>query len=146
MKEPCVGPINPLQPYYHNTGRKFDSNIFVRADYDIRNGISAYADLQYRHIHYTITGASDNFDWNTDAMARLDIHRDWNFFNPKLGVAYNNKSHRAYASWSVAHKEPTRDNFTDSDPGHYPEAERMFDYELDILSPTGSFQLERISI
>ncbi len=125
-----VGPINPLQPYYHNTGRKFDSNIFVRADYDIRNGISAYADLQYRHIHYTITGASDNFDWNTDAMARLDIHRDWNFFNPKLGVAYNNESHRAYASWSVAHKEPTRDNFTDSDPGHYPEAERMFDYEL----------------
>ena len=87
-----------MRPYYHNTGRKFDSNIFVRADYDIRNGISAYADLQYRHIHYTITGASDNFDWNTDAMARLDIHRDWNFFNPKLGVAYNNKSHRAYAS------------------------------------------------
>lgn len=125
-----IGPINPLQQYYHNTGRKFDSNFFVRGDYDIWKGISAYADLQFRHIHYTITGESDNFDWNTDAMANLGIHRDWNFFNPKVGLAYNNGGHRAYASWSVAHKEPTRDNFTDSDPSHYPEAERMLDYEL----------------
>lgn len=125
-----IGPINPLQQYYRNTGRKFDSNFFVRGDYDIWKGISAYADLQFRHIHYTITGESDNFDWNTDAMANLAIHRDWNFFNPKVGLAYNNGAHRAYASWSVAHKEPTRDNFTDSDPSHYPEAERMLDYEL----------------
>ncbi len=125
-----VGDIDPLQQYYFNTGRKFDSNVFARGDYDIFDGLSAYADLQYRHIHYTIRGASDNFDWNTGTMARLDLHRDWNFFNPKFGVAFNRDGHRAYASWSVAHKEPTRDNFTDSDPGHYPKAERMFDYEL----------------
>lgn len=125
-----IGDINPLQQYYRNYGRKFDSNIFVRADYSFLNDFSAYADLQYRHIHYSISGISDNFDWNTGDMARLDIHRDWNFFNPKLGLAYNHDGHRAYASWSVAHKEPTRDNFTDSDPSHYPVAERMFDYEL----------------
>jgi len=125
-----VGPINPLQQYYYNTGRKFDSNFFVRADYDIVGGLSAYADLQFRHIHYTIDGVSDNYDWNTGGMARLNLHRDWNFFNPKLGLAYNAGGHRVYASWSVAHKEPTRDNFTDSDPLHYPDAERMFDYEL----------------
>lgn len=125
-----IGAIDPLQPYYHNTGRKFDSNIFVRADYDITRNLSAYGDLQFRHIRYTIKGVSDNFDWNTDDMARLDIYRNWNFFNPKLGVAFNEGPHRAYASWSVAHKEPTRDNFTDSDPDHYPTAERMMDYEL----------------
>lgn len=125
-----VGAIDPLQQYYHNTGRKFDANLFVRGDYDISNAFSAYADLQLRHIHYTIRGVSDNYDYNTGGMAVLGIHRDWNFFNPKVGVAYNNGGHRAYASWSVAHKEPTRDNFTDSDPAHYPVAERMFDYEL----------------
>lgn len=124
-----VGAIDPLQQYYYNTGRKFDSNVYLRADYDIVGGLSAYGDLQFRHMHYTIKGASDNFDWNINDMARLDIHRDWNFFNPKLGIAYNKGAHRAYLSWSVAHKEPTRDNFTDSDPDHYPEAERMFDYE-----------------
>lgn len=124
-----VGPIDPLQPYYYNTGRKFDSNVFIRTDIDIARNFSAYGDIQYRHIRYTIRGESDNYDWNTGDMAVLDLKRNWDFFNPKLGFAYNNAGQRAYISWSVAHKEPTRDNFTDSDPGHYPESERMFDYE-----------------
>lgn len=125
-----IGAINPLQEYYRNTGRKFDSNIFVRADYEFGAGFSAYGDLQYRHIDYTIRGLSDNYDWNIGGMARLDVRRSWDFFNPKVGFSFNRGGHRAYASWSVAHKEPTRDNFTDSDPNMYPEAERMYDYEL----------------
>lgn len=125
-----VGPIDPLQQYYRNTGKKFDSNIFARASYDINSLFSAFADLQYRHIHYTIDGASDNYDWNTGAPMTLDIDRRWDFFNPKLGLNFTNGSHRAFASWSVAHKEPVRDNFTDGDPNHRPEAERLFDYEL----------------
>jgi len=125
-----VGPINPFQEYYRNVGRKFDFNIFGRADVNVYNGLTAYADLQYRHIHYTIKGISDNFDWNTGAMGLLDIHRDYNFFNPKVGLTYIKGGHRAFASWSVAHKEPVRDNFTDADPNHYPVAERLFDYEL----------------
>lgn len=124
-----IGEIDPLQEYYRNTGRKYDSNIFGRGDYSFGAGFAAYIDLQYRHIYYTISGASDNYDWNTGAMAQLDVRRKWNFFNPKVGISFNDNGHRAYASWSVAHKEPTRDNFTDSDPNHYPEAERMFDYE-----------------
>lgn len=124
-----IGKLDPLQEYYRNTGRKFDSNVFARGDYSFGSGFSAYADLQYRHIYYTIRGVSDNYDWNTGSMALLDVCRKWDFFNPKVGISFNNNGHRAYASWSVAHKEPTRDNFTDSDPNHYPEAERMFDYE-----------------
>ena len=125
-----VGPINPLQEYYDNTGRKFDYNIFARADYSILRELSAYADLQYRHIHYTIRGVSDNYDWNTEDMAALNVHEDYNFFNPKVGLTYRKGPHRAFASWSVAHKEPVRDNFTDGDPRHTPTAERLFDYEL----------------
>lgn len=125
-----VGPIDPLQQYYDNTGKKFDSNIFGRATYDINSMFSVFADLQYRHIHYTISGCSDNYDWNTGDMAMLDIRRDWNFFNPKAGVNFTAGNHRAFASWSVAHREPVRDNFTDGDRNHDPEAERLFDYEL----------------
>lgn len=136
-----IGDINPLQEYYRNIGRKFDSNIYARADVEITKGLSAYADLQFRHIHYTIEGRSDNYldydvrpdgviDWSAGHPVQLNIHRDWNFFNPKAGLTYINGAHRAFASWSVAHKEPTRDNFTDADPGHYPVAERLFDYEL----------------
>ncbi len=125
-----IGNIDPMQEYYNNTGRKLDFNIFGRADVNITDGLTAYADLQYRHIHYTIDGVSDNYDWNTGGMAVLDIRRNYNFFNPKAGLNYTWKSHRAFASWSVAHKEPVRDNFTDGDPQHMPNAERLFDYEL----------------
>lgn len=125
-----VGPINPLQQYYDNKGKKFDANIYARSTYDISRDFSAFVDLQYRHIKYTIDGMSDNFDWNTGAMAPLAVSRKWNFFNPKAGVSYTHGAHRAFASWSVAHKEPVRDNFTDGDPRHEPQAERLFDYEL----------------
>ena len=136
-----MGAIDPLQEYYSNTGRKFDSNVFVRGDYSFGAGFSAYADLQYRHIDYSIRGVSDNYDWNIGGMGQLDLKRKWDFFNPKFGVSYNNGSHRAYASWSVAHKEPTRDNFTDSDPAHYPVAERMFDYEAGYSYGTSLFNV-----
>lgn len=125
-----VGPINPLQQYYYNTGRKFDTNVYARADVEIARGLSGYADMQFRHIRYTIKGVSDNYDWNTESMGHLDVYRNYNFFNPKAGLTYIDGAHRAFASWSVAHKEPVRDNFTDGDPKHYPTAERLFDYEL----------------
>ncbi len=124
-----VGPIDPLQLYYDNTGRKFDSNVYLRADYLLADGLSAYADMQYRHIRYSIRGVSDNYDWNIEGPAQLDVLRRYDFFNPKFGLTYLAGNHRAYASWSVAHKEPVRDNFTDGDPLHYPSSERLFDYE-----------------
>ena len=83
-----VGPIDPLQPYYDNVGRKFDSNVYLRANYDIMQELSAFADLQYRHIHYTIDGSSDNFDYTTGAPQVLDVDRRWDFFNPKVGVNF----------------------------------------------------------
>lgn len=125
-----VGAINPLQEYYRNIGEKFDFNIYGRANVTIGSGFSVYGDLQYRHINYQITGLSDNYDYETSAMQLLGIHRRYDFFNPKVGVNYEKGSNRAYFSWSVAHKEPVRDNFTDADPNHLPSSERMFDYEL----------------
>lgn len=125
-----VGPIDPLQKYYDNHGRKFDSNVYLRANYDIDRHFSVFADLQYRHIHYTITGMSDNWDWNTSSLAILDVERRWDFFNPKVGVNYTSGAHRGFASWAVAQKEPTRDNFTDGTPESYPKAERLDDFEV----------------
>lgn len=125
-----VGAIDPLQEYYRNTGRKFDSNVYARLNYQISRPFSAFADLQYRHLRYTIKGSSDNFDYNIDAPAVLDVRRTWDFFNPKVGLNYEQGPNRAFASWSVAHKEPTRDNFTDGDAANPPHAERLFDYEL----------------
>jgi len=125
-----IGEIDPLQPYYDNDGRKFDANVYLRATYDFARSFSAFADMQYRHIHYTIKGASDNFDYNTYAPALLDVNRRWDFLNPKLGINFARGGHHAFASWSMAHKEPVRDNFTDGDAAHRPEAEQLNDFEL----------------
>lgn len=126
-----VGKLNPLQEYYRNLGEKLDGNIYARANVDIAGDLSAYGDLQYRHIDYKITGIGDNYDYNTGAMQTYDIHKKYNFFNPKVGLNWRIRdSHRVFASWSVAHKEPVRDNFTDGDRNHDPKAERLFDYEL----------------
>ncbi|MCM1310038.1 MAG: TonB-dependent receptor [Bacteroides sp.] len=129
-----IGELNPLQEYYNNVGKKLDGNIFARANFEILKGFSAFADLQYRGIHYTIDGHTDTWDWINEEMERIAVDRTWHFFNPKVGLNYTKGAHRAFASWSVAHKEPTRSNFTDGFmvAGKYqdPKAERLFDYEL----------------
>ena len=134
-----IGALDPLQPYYDNYGKKYDINTFVRGAYEFSDKFSFFADLQYRFIHYTIKGSSDNYDWNTESAGVLDIKRHWNFFNPKLGVNFNSGPHRAFASWSVAQKEPTRDNFTDGDPDRQPDSERLNDFELGYTFSKGIF-------
>lgn len=125
-----LGPLDPLQQYYSNRSDKYDINAFVRANYNITSSISAYADAQYRHIDYKLWGENDNYDYNASAMQALDYHPRFDFFNPKVGVNYTDGGrNRAFVSWSVAHKEPTRSNYTDGDPAHTPTAERLFDYE-----------------
>ena len=134
-----IGALDPLQPYYDNYGKKYDINTFVRGAYEFSDKFSFFADLQYRFINYRINGSSDNYDWNTESAGVLDIKRHWNFFNPKLGVNFNSGPHRAFASWSVAQKEPTRDNFTDGDPDRQPDSERLNDFELGYTFSKGIF-------
>ena len=64
-------------------------------------------------------------------MQKLDIDEDFDFFNPKAGLSWQiDRNHRLYGSFSVAHKEPTRNNYTDGYFTEHPKAERLFDYEL----------------
>ena len=61
----------------------------------------------------------------------MDIDEDFDFFNPKAGLSWQiDRNHRLYGSFSVAHKEPTRNNYTDGKFTEHPKAERLFDYEL----------------
>lgn len=125
--------LDPEHEYYRNKGGKTDGNIYLKANYQLTGGLSAYADLQYRYIHYTIDGDNDKWDYTAtpEHLQRLDIRENFSFFNPKAGLFWQiNPNHSAYASFSVAQKEPTRNNYTDGMFDQYPKAEKLLDYEL----------------
>jgi len=122
--------LDPDHEYYRNKSDKKDANIYLRANYELADGLSAYGDLQYRYIHYTIDGLNDKWDWTQSKMQTLAVDHNYNFFNPKAGLFWQiNKNNSAYASFSVAQKEPTRNNFTDAKFNKVPSSEKLYDYE-----------------
>lgn len=125
--------LAPDHEYYRNNGGKTDGNVYLKANYQLTGGLSAYADLQYRYIHYTIDGDNDKWDFTATPphLQRLDVRENFSFFNPKAGLFWQiNPNHSAYASFSVAQKEPTRNNYTDGMFEEHPTAEKLLDYEL----------------
>lgn len=128
-----IGEQSPEQNYYLNTGRKTEGNLYAKASYEIVDGLSMYADAQYRHIRYRLSGESDK--WNStvepEQLQALSLDEKFNFFNPKVGVAWQiSPNHSAYTSFSVAQKEPTRSNYTDALFTQKPSSEKLFDYEV----------------
>ena len=110
--------------WYRNDGKKNNFNVFVKASFDINKKFGIYADLQYRMIDYWMKGLHDDFK-------DLTGYYHFDFFNPKLGANYKiSNRNRIYLSTAVAHKEPSRNDFRDADPGKTPKAEMLIDYEL----------------
>ncbi len=128
-----IGDLDPDHQYYDNIGRKTDGNIYARANYDIVGGLSIYGDAQFRHIRYKLNGVDDEWDWtaNPAGLQAFDLDKKFNFFNPKVGLSWQiNPYHQAYASFSIAQKEPSRGNYTDALFSKQPDSEKLFDYEL----------------
>ncbi|KQR69607.1 TonB-dependent receptor [Pedobacter sp. Leaf176] len=110
--------------YYDNEGFKTDFNSYGKVNYSPVEALSLFADLQYRRVYYDIAGTENKL--NT-----LAINETLNFFNPKFGATYFiNPESNLYASFSVANKEPNRDDYTDAAVGIYPKPERLNDVEL----------------
>lgn len=125
-------PLDPSHEYYRNKGKKNDFTIYWKASNTLWQSLRLYADMQYRHIGYKITGDNDKWDWTAspEHLQVLNVDEKFDFFNPKVGLIYDfNKHNTAYASFSVAQKEPTRNNYTDGLFTVHPKAEKLFDWE-----------------
>lgn len=123
---------NPDHEYYRNNAKKTDGNIYGKVSYEFIKGLSAFVDLQYRHISYKMSGLSSEF--NDDGQRPLELDKKYDFFNPKFGLYYDiTPNHTVYASYAIAHKEPTRNDFEDmmaeTDEVN-PLAERLNDLEV----------------
>jgi iron complex outermembrane recepter protein len=109
--------------WYKGTGDKKDLNTFLKSNYPLSDKLNLYADLQFRNINYSIGG------FDEDLKDVTQIHK-YHFFNPKTGFIYNfNAKQKAYVSFAISQREPTRGNFTDADPGKAPGPEKLFDLE-----------------
>ena len=134
LEDSLILPVN--YEYYRNNARKTDANIYAKANWRIINRaqekLSLYADLQYRYVRYERNGMND------EDMTDLPLEVDFHFFNPKAGLTYQNRGHLLSASFAIANREPSRNNYKenvvyDATTGKYaglPHAERLYDYEL----------------
>ena len=131
--ENYIGTLEPDHEYYRNKGKKTDFNIYWKNNYTIWEGLSAYLDLQFRHINYKIEGDNDKWDWTAspEHLQVLDVDENFSFFNPKAGLNWQiDSKNRIYASFAVAQKEPTRNNYTDGLFLEHPRAEKLYDWEV----------------
>ena len=119
-----AGNANIRDRYYDNNGYKTDFNLYLKGSYDITESLSAFADIQYRAINYTLSGIDND---------RLPVDGDYNyqFINPKAGLNYRlTPGTNLYLSYSVGNKEPVRTDFIDSPDGSLPVPETLHDIEL----------------
>ncbi len=110
--------------YNFSNGLKNDYNIYVKANYQLNSLINAFADVQFRKVTYSYPGFTTSLEIEKQ-KARL------NFFNPKVGLSYFITSNKLlYLSYSIANKEPSRDDFTQASSTSVPAPEKLMNWEL----------------
>lgn len=118
--------------WYNVDAFKNDLNSYAKLLQKFSDRWNGYLDLQYHHVDYDINGFEDN--------PALFIKNNYNFFNPKAGVSYNYHGWNAYLSYSVAGKEPNRDDF-EANQNEQPKPERLHDTELGIEKRASNYSL-----
>jgi len=119
------------QEWYRSTAEKADYNIYAKVNAEVVRNLFIFGDVQFRHINYTLNGASDKYNSETNQMWNLDQTHKFNFFNPKAGLTYNiTDNNTIYGSFAIANREPNRSNYTDSGENEKPTSERVYDTEL----------------
>lgn len=128
--------------WYLNNGRKKEANVFVRAEYEPLDWLTAYADLQYRGVWLKMEGPEDD-------NVPLDYSTNWQFFNPRAGLSFRwSGKHKAFLSAAVGHREPGRADIKENiknawlsdQPDVALKPERMLDMEFGY-----SFNAEKVS-
>lgn len=121
-------PVN--YQWYRNDAYKTDVNAYAKYQLQLANHLQGFVDLQYRRVLYYIGGFKNN--------PGLLLHNTWNFFNPKVGLAYSKNNYQLYASYSQGNKEPNRDDF-EAGINQQPKSEKLHDLELGIEKKTSEY-------
>lgn len=110
--------------YYQNEADKRDANVFLKTELRITAGITALLDLQTRAVGYTFWGYDDQ-------QNKVNQSIDLQFFNPKAGLNWQfARQWAACGFFGIAHREPNRDDYTQSTPASRPRSESLNDLEI----------------
>lgn len=123
--------LSDLLPFefYNNHAEKNEVSGFAKALFR-KHRFEFFGDLQMRHILYW---SKVNLYNISDAPV---FHKQYNFFNPKVGLNYHFNSGTLYFSFAVAHREPVRSDLQDN-PEIKPE--QLNDWELGYHGRFGAF-------
>lgn len=109
--------------YYENSADKRDANLFLKVETSPVTDFSTFLDVQVRRVTYDFLG----FDNELNNVRQSD---NLFFFNPKIGATYSlSNNWQAYAFAGIGHREPNRNDYTQSTPNSRPKAEQMLDIE-----------------
>lgn len=109
--------------YYDLNAAKKDANVYVKWQQNLSAALQLFTDVQWRYVQHRIAGFKDN--------PNLFLNQTYNFFNPKLGLSYTKKQWFLYSSYSIAHKEPNRDDF-EAGKTERPKPEMLRDLEIGV--------------
>ncbi len=115
--------LTSLKNWYDLDAVKTDFNIYDKHQTQLANNWYVFYDLQFRHVKYEMNGFRNN--------PSLGVNTKFNFFNPKAGISYRKNNYKLYLSYSVANKEPNRDDF-EAAANQLPKAEKLSDIETGI--------------
>jgi len=122
--------LTSVDNWYDLDSDKKDFNIYLKQQTKVAGYWNLFYDLQYRHVKYRTEGFRDN--------PTLSINKNFSFFNPKAGVSYVKNGLKAYASYSIANKEPNRDDF-EAGALQQPLPESLHDIEAGIEKQTSNY-------
>lgn len=123
--------------WYRNRGDKTDWNVFSKIIYNPAKSITLFADMQVRMVKYSILGQDDD-------LRDIGQYHEHLFFNPKFGLNFRiDQRNHAFLSFSVANREPNRDNYKDANPlGPLPTSETLYDYEFGYGYQSGAISID----
>lgn len=114
--------------WYDTKGDKKDFNVYGKWQENMTGSLQLFGDVQYRFVQYTLHGFRDHPD--------LMFDNSYHFFNPKIGFSLRHKNWLGYASFSIANKEPNRDDFETAQE-QQPSPEKLLDWEAGIENKKG---------
>lgn len=106
--------------WYDNPAKKNDQNAFVKWEHWLSSRLISFVDLQVRNVQYELDGFRKTPD--------VYHNESWLFFNPKAGLTYIDRAHRAFVSVARAAKEPNRDDF-EANAEAIAQPEKLLDFE-----------------